>query len=184
MNKNYFMMAWACEMIQQERLSLLRISFLVAGHTKFSPDLLFLRIALTYNRSDIFTTQELKDIISQYANFTIDKGDLVCDWRESMSNKYSKLPGIRDSHDFLFTKHAATNMLVAKARKFCHSGLFEDAAIHVCTDKDVHDFAIPDQESENYTSLGKLRPLSESKCKNLEQTYRDFVPSNRRLDIL
>ena len=34
-------MAWAYEMVQQYILDLFHISFLVAGHTKFSPDLLF-----------------------------------------------------------------------------------------------------------------------------------------------
>ena len=55
-NKNCYMMSWAYEMVQQRRVDFLRISFLIAGHTKFSPDLLFSKIAQTYNRSDVFTT--------------------------------------------------------------------------------------------------------------------------------
>ena len=82
-----------------------------------------------------------------------------------MTKKYSKLPGIRNLHDFLFTRHAATGMLVTKARKFCYTGVFENAPIHVLKDNDIHDCAIPDQASENYTSLAKVRPLSDSKHK-------------------
>ena len=54
-------------------------------------DLLFSRIAQTYNKSDVFCTQELKDVIALYADVTIDDGSIVCDWRNAMT-KYSKLP--------------------------------------------------------------------------------------------
>ena len=53
---------------------MLRISFLIAGHTKFNPDLLFSRIAKTYNRCDVFfSTMELQaenDVVVNYANVT------------------------------------------------------------------------------------------------------------------
>ena len=78
-NKNCYLMASACEMIQQGKLCFLRVSFLIAGHTKFSPDLLFSKIAQSYNRSDVFNTIELSRIISQYADVIIDDGDIVCD---------------------------------------------------------------------------------------------------------
>lgn len=79
----------------KKRLNFLQLSFLIAGHTKFSPDLLFSKIAQTYNRSDVFTTEELKEIISRYAEVTVDEGSMVCDWRSPLAKKYSKHPGIR-----------------------------------------------------------------------------------------
>ena len=42
------MMSWAYEMVEQKRVEFLRVSFLIAGHTKFSPDLLFSKITQTY----------------------------------------------------------------------------------------------------------------------------------------
>ena len=90
-NKNYYLMSWAYEMVQQQRLQFFRVSFLLAGHTKFSPDLLFSKIAKSYNRSDIFNTDELKDIIACYAEVIVDDGTIVGDWREVLSQKYSKL---------------------------------------------------------------------------------------------
>ena len=93
-NKNFYAMAWALEMVQQDKLTFVRMSFLIAGHTKFSPDLLFSKIAQTYNKSDVFTTVELGDIISRYSLLTIADGTMVLDWR-SVLTKYSKLPGIR-----------------------------------------------------------------------------------------
>ena len=74
----------------------LRVS-LLAGHTKFSPDLLFSKVAQSYNRSDVFNT----DDISPYAEVILDDGTLVGGWREVFSQKYSKLPGIRELHDFI-----------------------------------------------------------------------------------
>ena len=42
-NKNWYTMAWAAEMVQQGKLDFICLSFLNVGHTKFAPDLLFLR---------------------------------------------------------------------------------------------------------------------------------------------
>ena len=75
-------------MVQQQKLHFLRVSFLLAGHTKFSPDLLFSKVAQSYNRSDVLDT-----VISPYAELTLDDGTLVGDWREVLSQKYSKVPG-------------------------------------------------------------------------------------------
>lgn len=60
-NKNQYMMAATLEM---KILDYFRISFMVAGHTKF------------------------------------DSGRIVRVWRETVTTKYSNLPGIRGLHDF------------------------------------------------------------------------------------
>ena len=157
--------------------------FLIAGHTNFSPDLVFLKIAQNYNRSDVFNTVELSQIISQFADVIIDDGDIVCDWRNPM-NKYSKLPGIRSLHDFVFTKNSVTNKVVAKVRKFCYAGPFQDATIHVVSGRDATESVIPNEENESYKSLGILRSLSESKRKHLEQMSKNFIPHDRWLPFL
>ena len=43
-NKNYYLMSWAYEMVRQLKLQFLHESFLLAGHTKFLPDLLFSKL--------------------------------------------------------------------------------------------------------------------------------------------
>ena len=108
-NKNFYLMGWAWEMVQQGQLDFFRVSFLVAGHTKFSPDLLFSKIAKTYNSRDVFSTAELKaDVIAHYADVTEDDGSIVRVWREPVAKKFSKMPGIRSLHDFVFSKHCVT----------------------------------------------------------------------------
>ena len=68
------------------KLDFLRVSFLIAGHTKFSPDLVFAKIAKTYNRSDVFNT-ELKSVIVPHADVVVDRGEIVCDWRMNLTIK-------------------------------------------------------------------------------------------------
>jgi len=91
-------LGWASELVQQGRFDFIRISFLIAGHTKFAPDLLFSQVSLTFSRSDVFNTAELGGIARQYADVVIDEGDKVQSWREALM-KYSTLPGIRELHD-------------------------------------------------------------------------------------
>ena len=87
-NKNWYMMAWVLEMLQHGKLDFLRLSFLIAGHTKFSPDLVFAKIAKSYNRSDVFNTEELKGVIALHADVVVDQGEIVCDWRTNLTKYY------------------------------------------------------------------------------------------------
>ena len=155
-NKNFYTMAWAFEMVRQDILGFVRVSFLIAGHTKFSPDLLFSKIAQTYNRSDVFTTVELGDIISPYSSLTIADGTKVHDWRGVLT-KYSKLPGIRRLHDFVFIKNSVTNKVIAKVRDDCYEGAFQNTTLHVMRGRAIEEDSIPDQDSQSYAALGKVR---------------------------
>ena len=144
----------------------------------FSPDLLFPKIAQSYNRSDVLSTEDLKDV-SRYSDVVVDDGTIVCDWKSTLA-KYSKLSGIRSLHDFIFALNTVTNTVVAKVRKNCYTGAFDNATIHMLTRR-ADESSIPDPVAENYTALGKLRSLSDSKLKNLPQMYKDFIPTDRYL---
>ena len=109
-NKNQYTMGWASEMVQQGRFDVLRISFLIAGHSKFSPDLLFSKVAQAFNRSDVFTTEELGALAEQHASVIIDDGTNVYKWRNLLSKKYSALPGIRSHHDFIFARNPGADV--------------------------------------------------------------------------
>ena len=61
-------MAWALELVQHRKFEIVRISFMLARHTKFSVDQLFSRVAQTFNRSDVFTTKELAGEAEAYAS--------------------------------------------------------------------------------------------------------------------
>lgn len=76
-NKNYYMMGWANEMVQQGKFNFIRISFLIAGHTKFAPDFLFSKLSQTFSKSNVFTTNKLGEIAERYAYVVIDDGKKV-----------------------------------------------------------------------------------------------------------
>ena len=180
-NKNWYMMAWALQMLQHGKLDFLRLSFLIAGHTKFSPHLVFAKIAKSYNRSDVFKTEELKGVIALHADVVVDQGEIVCDWRTNLT-KYSKLPGIRSLHDFVFAKNV-TGGIVCKIRRLCYTGSFENAPIHVLAGHDVSDNMIPDA-TEDYVCKNKLRQLSDTKTAHLRQMSRPFIPNRRHFPFL
>ena len=180
-NKNWNTMAWASEMVQHGKLDFIRILFLIAGHTKFTPDLLFSKIAATY-KSDVFNTKELQEVITVYADVVVDCGEIVCDWRTNMA-KYSKFPGIRSLHDFVFVKHLVSGTVVSKVRKLCHIGAFEKSTIKIQAGHDVSENAIPD-ETESYFRMNKLRTLSETKVSHLKQMSTSFIPRDRWLSFL
>ena len=77
---------------------------------------------------------------------------IVCDWRSTLS----KLPGIHSLHDFIFALNTVTNTVVAKVRKNCYTGAFDNATIHVLTGR-ADESGIPDPVAESYAALGKLR---------------------------
>ena len=58
-DKNKFLFSWAMEMVSSGELEHIHISFMIAGHTKFAPDRLFLTIECAYKTEDVFTISEL-----------------------------------------------------------------------------------------------------------------------------
>ena len=54
-NKNKYLFAWAMELVSSGRVDYIRVSFMLAGHTKFAPDRLFSAIGSAYKAADVFT---------------------------------------------------------------------------------------------------------------------------------
>lgn len=100
-NKTQFMTAATLDVVQQNILDYFRISFMVAGHTKFTPDQLFSLTARDFYASDVFNERELCEVMQRHATVMIDSGCIVRTWRDIVTEKYSNLPGIRELHDFL-----------------------------------------------------------------------------------
>ena len=64
------------------------------------------------------------------AQTLIEKGENTLVWRETISTKYSDLPGVRKFHDFLIVmKH--DGVAVMKVREHCYHGLWKDSPLHV-----------------------------------------------------
>ena len=54
-NKNQYMMGSVFECVQHDILNYFRVSFMIAGHTKFAPDRLFALCAKSFYASDAFS---------------------------------------------------------------------------------------------------------------------------------
>lgn len=173
------MLGWASELVQQGRFGFIRMSFLIAGHTKFTPDLLISQVSQTFSRSDVFNTAELGGIAQQNADVVIDKGDKVQPWREALM-KNSTLPGISELHDFVFTRNPGCDVR-QKVRPLCYTGRLKDSPFHVKRGYRLRESSFP---TTCYKSGGITHELSESKVTHLQQMYDNFIPSDRRLLIV
>ena len=124
-------MSAAMELVQHQVLDYIRISFLIADHTKFVPDCVFSKVAKTYSCSDVFNIAELASVTSNYSSVVIDDGDIVKTWRKGTEEKYAKLPRVRSRHDFIIVRHPATNIAAMKVCDCCYDGQFEETSLKV-----------------------------------------------------
>lgn len=67
--------------------------FMVEGHTKFAPDRQFALMAKACNSADVVNEKELIDVMENHASVTFYIGCIVRCWRNTVSQKYSNLPG-------------------------------------------------------------------------------------------
>ena len=181
--QNYYFMSAAMELVQHQVVDYIRVSFMIAGHTKFAPDRLLSKVAKAYYCSYVFTIQELSIIAAEYSQVTIDEGNIVRTWREEAEKKYSKLSGIISLHDFLIVRHPTTNNAMMKVREQCYTGLFEVSTLKVYKRCASTDRAIPSNE-DLYKARDKVKNISSTKAANLQQMYLKFVPEGRRPDYL
>ena len=68
---------------------------------KFAPNRLFSQIASSYNHSDVFTIEELKQLCQSHATCFVEDGMTIFTRWDALGVKCSNLPGIRKLHDFL-----------------------------------------------------------------------------------
>lgn len=91
------------------------LSFMVVGHTKFAPDGYFGLIKYRYRRSDVYTYDQLADLIEASS----ENGHNICqryrdkqgnpsfiyrDWGTLFLKYFRKIPGIRKYHHFHFSR--------------------------------------------------------------------------------
>ena len=106
----------------------------------------------------------------------VDNGSIVHIWRESAATKYSKVPGIRNLHDFIFSKHLLSGEVVARIRGLCYDGPFGKSSMHILAGQ-TDDNIVPG-EDRTYVRQNRTRELSDSKMNHLKQMYREFIHRN------
>ena len=166
-NKNRYLCSWALEMVKSGKVDMIHISFLIAGHTKFSPDRMFANVANAYKKADVFTVKELEEICLQFATTTVEDGTHILTWRENLGQKYTELPGVRSLHDFLFFKSTAGSV-VTKVRELCYSGAWKQSPLH------PKDPSLPGFPSDTYKDK-HYKKITKDKMEHMITMYNKFI---------
>ena len=170
-NKNYYMAGFCQELVQQGICSFFRISFMIAGHTKFNVDRLFSKIAITYNRSDVFNHADLVAIVGAHAEaITDNEGEIVRQWREKLAKKFTKLAGIRSLYDFVVVKHIITDEVILRVRELCYTGRFENTKMKLATGAVATGVAIP-LNTDSYKATKQTHDLPATKLADLRHVF-------------
>ena len=124
-------------------------------------------------------TEELATLISDYSVVTVDNGKVVRTWRNRVGEKYTKLPGFRELHDFIILRHPATNHAIMKIHEHCFEGTLKETPMKVAKGHIPGENAIPSSE-DTYEQRKKVGEISSIKAAHLHQMYCDYVPEERR----
>lgn len=124
-NKNQYMIQYGIELVQHNKYDTVEICYLVAGHAKFDPDRLFAQIANVFNISDVFSTEQLLELIRNIINpmgscIHITNSDIVT-WKELLGNKYNSTEKIKNYRNFLIKRDDSGKVMVLK-RECCYEG--------------------------------------------------------------
>ena len=117
------------EIVEHEIFNFLRNNFMIAGHTKFYPDSLPPK---RYYSADIFNKEFYSGVPATFNSLLT--GGIVQYWRDTVTQNYSNLPGIRSYHDFFAMKNPGTSAIM-KVRELCYSGTLQNTN---ASDKGIH----------------------------------------------
>ena len=172
-NKNQYLMGSVYEIVERGIFNFMRISFMIAGHTKFSPDRLFAILAKSYYSSDVFNEEMFREVYQQHSTVTFDRGGIVRCWRDTITQKYSNLPGIRSYHDFLAVRNPGTGAIM-KVRELCYSGTLKSTPMHLTRGCTREFIALP-TVNDTYIAQGRIKQLSDTKLGHLKQMYSNYI---------
>ena len=109
-NKNNALIQYLMYRILSNLHSRIEMSFLVVGHTKFSPDSHFGLIKQRYRRSSVYTYAQLATLVETSARIDYNHCQrynntiIYRDWTKWLSKYFKKLPGIKKYQHFIFDK--------------------------------------------------------------------------------
>ena len=174
-NKNYYLLAWAKELVRRKKFTQVWILFLVPGHSKFAPDALFAKIGNTFNTHDFFTIQELASIVERYAMCTIFTNSSIFAWKNHLSRKYQQFKGIKSYKDFRI-KLSVFQKPVLMYHEHQYAGSYS-IALRMKEEESVDLSPEPEQ-------CYALQRISSEKLTHLKEMYDQYIPIDRRLSFL
>ncbi len=187
-NKNQYMIQYGIELVQHNKYDTVEICYLVAGHAKFDPDRLFAQIANVFNISDVFSTEQLLELIRNIINpmgscIHITNSDIVT-WKELLGNKYNSTEKIKNYRNFLIKRDDSGKVMILK-RECCYEGNYthnklllikKNVDANLDLSKNLHEFT--------YKRMGMSTELSEEKVKDLCKMYDSCIDPDLRPDWL
>ena len=121
-NKNHTMLYYLAWRVLTGLHSSITLSFLVVGHTKFSPDWCFGLFKRLFRRTKVNSIKEVADVVkkSAYCNFPqlVADGDTILvhtyDWKSYFQQHFKRVQDLKHYHHFRFTSSAAGKVFCKK----------------------------------------------------------------------
>ena len=163
-NKNHYLFAWAMEMVRNGELEHVHISFMIADHTKFTPDRLFSNWQCIQSSWCIHNPWATSTVCSN--SWHLCRRWKACSDRHVLLGiKYSDLPGVHKLHDFIVRQH--NGEIVMKVWQHCFTGAWKESPLHVIQ---------PDIQGVPATTYKeKTRHPSAEKMANMITMYDRFI---------
>ena len=118
----------------------------------------------------------MQALFASYATTSIEDGTNILTWLQTLGDKYSDLPGVRNLHDFLFVK-AQDGKVVLKVYEFCFGGVWNVSPLH---QKNTTMSEIP---TDTYKDRC-WHQISDDKMAHMVTMYNGFIPPDRRPEFL
>ena len=100
------------------------LSFLIAGHTKFSCDWCFGLLRREFKRTRVDSLGDMEDVVKDSARGNIaqfcgnERGEVFVptyDWKTYLPSFFKKVVGIKKIHHFIFSKESQGNIILKEA---------------------------------------------------------------------
>ena len=111
-------------------------------------------------------------------------GDSILNWHNKVSQKYSKLPGIRELHDFHIVTNPTANNAMMLVGEFCHGGAAKPTTLSLNSGGVSPEFNCCPGPSETYHQLGKTKVLQSTKLAHIQQMCSSYIPPERWFEFL
>ncbi|XP_067949763.1 uncharacterized protein [Watersipora subatra] len=176
-DKNNFMLMYLAWRVARGLNANVELNFMIAGHTKFVPDLFFGLFKRRYRREFVSSLHEVKEcmerssILNKAVLVGSQDGEVLVptyDWSTFLCRYFSKIKGIKSAHQFTFTNETPGSVMV---RQFCNS--YESATSL------IQYSPLNDEMPEKLTPLGMTRERKQYLYKEIrefcKEEHRDIV---------
>jgi len=173
-NKNKYVIAFIHLMVELNFCKTIRLKFMIAGHTHFSPDRSFGWISKKQNACDLFTVDDVVDLCnSSSTSISAEKYEDFYNWREYFEVNYNTVDNISKCGEFC-VDHRKLGY-VFQSEKLLNSTVYPeiekyDSCLHLTHDKSGTDIELGNKE--------KMK-LSQNKIKDLKTLIeKGLIPKN------